>query len=68
MPWADDVSGNQRKQYNAHMNVYERLCRKYQVLSTYLTVNWRRNILFASVQRHPHASLSEQLEALAGGL
>jgi hypothetical protein len=61
MPWADDVSGNRSKQYNAHMNVYvanvnlphRKLAQEYFVR-------------FCSTS--PHASSSEQLEALAEDL
>jgi hypothetical protein len=58
MPWADDVSGNRSKQYNAHMNIYvanvnlphRKLAQEYFVR-------------FCSTS--PHASSSEQMEALA---
>jgi hypothetical protein len=61
MPWADDVSGNRSKQYNAHLNVYianvniphRKLAQEYFVR-------------FCSTS--PDASSSEQLEALAEDL
>ncbi|KDR77189.1 hypothetical protein GALMADRAFT_267364 [Galerina marginata CBS 339.88] len=61
MPWADDVSGNRSKQYNAHMNMYvanvnlphRKLAQEYFVR-------------FCSTS--PHASSSEQFEALAEDL
>lgn len=61
MPWADDVSGNRTKQYNAHMNVYianvslphRKLAQEYFVR-------------FCSTS--PHASSLEQLEALTEDL
>ncbi|KAF9455587.1 hypothetical protein BDZ94DRAFT_1135734, partial [Collybia nuda] len=61
MPWADDVSGNRSKQYNAHMNIYaanvnlphKKLAQEYFVR-------------FCSTS--PHASSSEQFDALAEDL
>ncbi|KAF8525879.1 hypothetical protein BU17DRAFT_74293 [Hysterangium stoloniferum] len=61
MLWADDVSGNRSKQYNAHMNMYvanvnlphPKLAQEYFV--------W-----FCSTS--PHASSSEQFEALSEDL
>ncbi|KAJ7165402.1 hypothetical protein C8R46DRAFT_901106 [Mycena filopes] len=58
MPWADDVSGNRSKQYNAHMNMYfantnlphKKLAQEYFVR-------------FCSTS--PHASALEQFDALA---
>jgi hypothetical protein len=61
MPWADDVSGNRSKQYNAHMNIYianinlphRKLAQEYFVR-------------FCSTS--PHASSSEQFDGLAEDL
>lgn len=61
MPWADDVSGNRSKQYNAHMNMYvanvnlphRKLAQEYFVC-------------FCSTS--PHASSSEQFDALSEDL
>ncbi|KAJ6617842.1 hypothetical protein B0H10DRAFT_1796504 [Mycena sp. CBHHK59/15] len=58
MPWADDVSGNRSKQYNAHMNMYfanvnlphKKLAQEYY-------------IRFCCTS--PHASALEQFDALA---
>ncbi|KAJ7123807.1 hypothetical protein C8R43DRAFT_899414 [Mycena crocata] len=58
MPWADDVSGNRSKQYNAHMNMYmanlnlphKQLAQEYHVR-------------FCATS--PHASSLEQFDALA---
>lgn len=61
MPWVDDVSGNQSKQYNAHMNTYmanvslphEKLTQEYYVR-------------FCSTS--PDASGTEQVDAMAQDL
>lgn len=61
MPWADDVSGNRSKQYNAHVNIYvanvnlphRKLAQEYFVR-------------FCSTS--PHASASEQFVALSEDL
>jgi hypothetical protein len=61
MPWVDNISGNQSKQYNVHMNIYltnvsiphKKLAQKYFV-----------HFCLTS----PHASGPEQLNALTEDL
>ncbi|KAJ7885706.1 hypothetical protein B0H14DRAFT_2338587 [Mycena olivaceomarginata] len=59
MPWADDVSGNRSKQYNAHMNMYlANLNLPHKLLSQEYFVR------FCAISQH--ASSLEQFDALAG--
>ncbi|KAJ6552358.1 hypothetical protein B0H10DRAFT_1849475 [Mycena sp. CBHHK59/15] len=58
MPWADDVSGNQSKQYNAHMNMYiANINLPHKKLSQEYFVRF--------CCTSPHASSLEQFDALA---
>ncbi|KAJ6583373.1 hypothetical protein DFH09DRAFT_1308895 [Mycena vulgaris] len=58
MPWADDVSGNRSKQYNAHMNMYlANINLPHKLLAQEYFIR------FCSTS--PHASSLEQFDALA---
>lgn len=61
MPWADDVSGNRSKQYNAHMNIY-----MANVNIPHRKLAQEYFIRFCSTS--PHASSSEQFDALVEDL
>ncbi|KAJ7035397.1 hypothetical protein C8F04DRAFT_1210324 [Mycena alexandri] len=59
MPWADDVSGNRSKQYNAHKNIYlANLNLPHKLLSQEYFVR------FCATSQH--ASSLKQFDALAG--
>jgi hypothetical protein len=59
MPWADDISGNRSKQYNAHMNMYfANLNLPHKLLAQEYFVR------FCATSQH--ASSLEQFDALAG--
>jgi len=61
MPWADDVSGNRSKQYNAHMNLYVA-----NVNLPHRKLSQEYFVRFCSTS--PHASASEQFAALSDDL
>lgn len=57
MPWADDVSGNVSKLYNAHTNIYVA-----NASLPHAQLSQEYFIRFSSTS--PHASASEQFAAL----
>jgi hypothetical protein len=58
MPWADDVSGNRSKQYNAHMNMYlPNINIPHKLLAQEYFVQF--------CATSPHASSLEQFDALS---
>ncbi|KAJ7302555.1 hypothetical protein DFH08DRAFT_926143 [Mycena albidolilacea] len=58
MPWADDVSGNRSKQYNAHMNMYlANINIPHKLLAQEYFVRF--------CATSPHASSLEQFDALS---
>ena len=61
MPWADDVSGNRSKQYNAHMNMYAT-----NVNLPHRKLSQEYFVRFCSTSSH--ASSSEMFDALAEDL